>query len=57
MTKIETITFEYEECGMCLNTDFAPTRKNKHRHKCLKAGKVIPKLWDEIPKWCPLEEK
>lgn len=55
--KIETTTCEIEHCGMCSNADFAPTEKNKHRHKCYKTGRVIPDLWGKIPDWCPLEEK
>ena len=54
--KIETITEEIEHCGECTESAWVPTKKDEHRYKCLKVGRVIPGLWGEIPSWCPLEE-
>ena len=57
MTKLETLTFEYERCGECPNADYQPTERCTNRHKCWKNGRVIPNLWGKIPKWCPLPNK
>ena len=55
MTKLETLTFEYERCGECPNADYQPTKR--YTAKCWKNGRVIPNLWGKIPKWCPLPNK
>lgn len=57
MVKVETITVEYKECGMCSNADYSPTPTNNSRHKCFKTKRVIPDIWGEIPAWCPLQDK
>ena len=55
MTKIETIIFKIEHCGECSHVDWNTAPK---KHYCsLKELWKIPKLWGEIPSWCPLEEK
>jgi len=53
MIKQETLTFYYEHCGECSNCD----TDSKDRWKCLLKRRIIPDLWGEIPKWCPLESK
>lgn len=57
MTKIETTTFEYEQCGECYYADHHPTRKYPKRHRCFRTGRVIPSIWGAMPDWCPLEDK
>jgi hypothetical protein len=56
MTKLETITFEYEHCGECSNADWSGLEPRKH-YCLLKKRKKIPELWGQIPKWCPLPDK
>ena len=53
MTKIETITYEYEHCGGCPSSYWLDTGKEK----CAKRRRIIPDLWGDIPDWCPLETK
>ena len=55
--KVETITYEYEHCGVCSNAYGDPTPKKSYRCKCLKTGRVIPDIWGDIPDWCPLPDK
>ena len=54
MTKIDTITVEYEHCGECPHTSDWLRSKGP---KCSKADRIIPDLWGDIPDWCPLETK
>ena len=56
MTKIETLTYEYEHCGDCPNiygiADFPDSEC-----ACNKTRKIILDIWGDIPEWCPLETK
>ncbi len=54
MTKIETITYEYEHCGEC---PWVLARFDSDKHWCEKEERIIPDLWGDIPDWCPLETK
>ena len=55
MTKIDTITVEYEHCGECPYSEGgfgAGYRCSKDRRK-----RILEKMWGDIPDWCPLETK
>jgi hypothetical protein len=52
MTKVDTVTFEYEHCGECSNCDYKDSE-----YYCLKAERVLDGIWNGIPDWCPLEDK
>ena len=56
MTKIETLTFEYEHCGECpcLLIYFTPGHNGCDR---MDPTRKIANLWGDIADWCPLEEK
>jgi len=54
MSKIETITFEYNHCGECPNANGGG---HNYKSYCDKKEKKINNLWGKIPKWCPLEDK
>jgi len=58
MTRLETITFEYDECGECPNP-LNPKETGRSGWTCAKAPKrIIHSLWGEgIPDWCPLPKK
>ena len=56
--KVETITFEYSNCGECPNAD--TKLKDPDNWRCFKTkrNRKIPSLWNKpIPKWCPLPDK
>ena len=61
MTRIETLTFEYEHCSECPNIlDWFDTGKRGDRCEKAKRGRgyrIIKDMSGEIPKWCPLEKK
>ena len=55
MSKVETVTMEYEHCGECPNGDWIG-----NSYLCCKIEEgepIIKDLWGEIPKWCPLPDK
>ena len=55
MTKVETVSTEYEHCSECPYCDWIGGSSF-----CCKReeGKpIIKDIWGEIPKWCPLEDK
>lgn len=47
MTKIETITEEYNHCGECWHAGDV----------CNLTDRKIPDMWGKIPSWCPLPDK
>ncbi len=51
--KVETLTFEYDHCGVCSNVSGPKYMK----YVCKKTRRVIPDLYGEIPEWCPLPDK
>ena len=58
MTKQETLTFYYENCGECPNVlDYFDTGKVGYRCDRGKRIRIIHDLGGKIPDWCPLPDK
>ncbi len=51
MTKIETLTFEYEACEDC-----SWCEGESGEYKCGKANRILKNIYT-IAKFCPLEDK
>ena len=49
---MKLLTTEIEKCGECCEVEQAA-----EKWKCTLKNKIVPNLWGEIPKWCPLPSK